>query len=184
MEGIAHEGSIVGRRLCPVTGAASRSRSDLTVEEPLAPGAILCIPIADDVRRGLTATNPWESRQGQPSVSLVMLSMLPCPSNSPESSSIVNEIQLWDALFCVSAVAWVHMYRTRGTYVPRGGLTYVPNVGDICRSICLRRVIQHLTALLEASVSQGCKVRPQGYSRSSLSPVRYSTPAQRPREGR
>ena len=34
MEGIAQEGSIVRRRLPPVAGAASRSRSDSTVEEP------------------------------------------------------------------------------------------------------------------------------------------------------
>ena len=38
MEGIAHAGSIVGRRPPPVAGAARRSRSDATVEEPSAPG--------------------------------------------------------------------------------------------------------------------------------------------------
>ena len=89
MEGIAQEGSVGRRRLPPVAGAAARSRSDPTVAEPAAPGAILCIPIADDVRRGLRATDPEEPRQGRQSVSLVMPTILPHPSNSPESSLVL-----------------------------------------------------------------------------------------------
>jgi hypothetical protein len=89
MGGIAQEESIVRRRLPPVAGAASRSRSDSTVEEPSAPGAILCIPIADNIRRGLTATDPWEPLQGRQSVSLVIPTILPHPSNSPESSLVL-----------------------------------------------------------------------------------------------
>jgi hypothetical protein len=68
----------------PIT--AFRSRSDHLVEEPATPGAMLCIPTADDVRRGLKTTDPWESLAGQQSVSLVMPTILPYPSNSPESS--------------------------------------------------------------------------------------------------
>ena len=87
IEGIAQEGSIVRRRLPPVAGAAQRSRCDPPVAEPSAPGAILCIPIADDVRRGLKATDPWEPLQGPQSGSLGMPTILPHPSNSPESST-------------------------------------------------------------------------------------------------
>ena len=66
MAGIAHEEWVVGRRPPPVAGAARRSRSDRAVAEPTAPGAILCFPSADVVRRGLEATDPWEPLSGQP----------------------------------------------------------------------------------------------------------------------